>query len=124
MIKGVKMSKQVYCVYKHTSPSGKSYIGQTNNYKSRCNQHKSKSNGCVAFSNAIKKYGWDNFEHIILEQCSNANSANEREIYWIKHVDSFNNGYNLTPGGNNYMEELWKNPEFKEKMKKSFSIRS
>lgn len=25
---------------------------------------------------------------------------NEREIYWIKFYDSFNNGYNLTEGGN------------------------
>jgi predicted GIY-YIG superfamily endonuclease len=45
-----------YLIYKHTSPSSKSYIGQTKQYKRRCYEHQY-YNGCIAFKNAIKKYG-------------------------------------------------------------------
>lgn len=41
------MSNNIYLIYKHTSPSGKSYIGLTNNYQRRCREHKS-SNICIA----------------------------------------------------------------------------
>ena len=55
-----------YTVYKHVSPSGKQYIGIT-----KWDVEKRWSNGegykqCSYFYNAIQKYGWDNFEHIIL----------------------------------------------------------
>ncbi len=51
------------------------------------------------FYNAIKKYGWDNFEHIILEEHLTRKEAKEKEIYYIEKYDSFYNGYNGTFGG-------------------------
>ena len=49
-------------IYILTSPLGKSYIGQTiRPIEKRLEEHQ-QSNGCVAIHNAIKKYGWENFE--------------------------------------------------------------
>lgn len=47
---------------------------------------------------AIKKYGIENFTFEIIELCD-AKDLDERERYWIKKYDSFNNGYNRTSGG-------------------------
>lgn len=52
------------------------------------------------FKNAILKYGWDNFEHEILEDGLTLDEANEKEKYYIQFYNSFGeNGYNLTLGG-------------------------
>jgi group I intron endonuclease len=48
---------------------------------------------------AIKKYGKNNFVKEILEICDNLTDLEEREKFWIKELDSINNGYNLTEGG-------------------------
>ncbi|AGE53122.1 GIY-YIG catalytic domain-containing endonuclease [Paramecium bursaria Chlorella virus Fr5L] len=49
-------------IYMLTSPSGKSYIGQTTrSIQKRFEQHQTR-NDCVAISNAIKKYGWENIQ--------------------------------------------------------------
>jgi group I intron endonuclease len=50
--------------------------------------------------NALKKYGYDGFDKVILEECPNdINFLNRREIFWIKYYNSMLNGYNLTGGG-------------------------
>ena len=52
------------------------------------------------FGKAIKKYGWDNFTHEIIEtNIQTLEDAKEREIYWIDYFDSYKNGYNSTIGG-------------------------
>lgn len=51
------------------------------------------------FYNAIKRYGWDNFEHKVLEDHLTREEAKKKEIYYIKKYDSFYNGYNRTFGG-------------------------
>lgn len=50
-------------IYMITSPSGKSYIGQTiRPIQTRLKEHRTgKSSDCVAIYNAIQKYGWENF---------------------------------------------------------------
>lgn len=93
-----------YCVYKHTTPSGKVYIGIT------CqNVEKRWKNGkgyelCTAFWRAIQKYGWDNIKHEIVrfELTKEEACAEERRL--IAFYDSSNplHGYNLTSGGENY----------------------
>lgn len=46
----------------------------------------------------MREYGIDNFYIEILEECDYA-KLSEREIYWIEQYDSYNQGYNMTKGG-------------------------
>ncbi len=106
-----------YLIYKHTSPSGKSYIGQTKNYEMRCLNHRARANkSCPSFYNAINKYGWENFTHEILIDGLTHTEANKLEAFYIKeHKTLSPNGYNLnTGGGNPFLSE-----ETKEKMRKN-----
>jgi group I intron endonuclease len=90
----------IYLVYKHTSPSGKSYIGITKNYDQRCNNHKNIHSPCTAFSNAIKKYGWDSFMHEIVAEGLTIEEANTLETQTIVECNTLAPfGYNLTTGG-------------------------
>ena len=86
---------------KHTNKiNGKCYIGLTKNIKRRWVGKGQAYSECAVFFKALKKYGWDNFEHIILEKdIPTLELANEREQYWIKYYNSKNNGYNLSDGG-------------------------
>lgn len=89
-------------IYRYTSPSGKSYIGQTiNSLKVRAKNLVS-GNGykkCSLFWKAIQKYGWLNFQVEILKEVGIEN-LNEQEIYYIAEYNSFApGGYNLTKGG-------------------------
>lgn len=93
-----------YTIYKHTSPSGKSYIGQTNNVSQREASHKIPSSKCTAFRNAIQKYGWDNFTHQVLAQNLTLTQANEQEERLIsEHNTLAPGGYNLRSGGQNQL---------------------
>lgn len=47
---------------------------------------------------AFTKYGIENFEFSVIEQCSDL-EVNDRETYWIEYYGSFKNGYNATLGG-------------------------
>lgn len=97
-----KKNKNGYIVYKHTSPSGKIYIGITHlkpehrwgkdgkGYKN--NEH---------LTNAIKKYGWNNFKHEILFDGLTKEEAEQKEIELIAYYKSNQSkrGYNLDNGG-------------------------
>lgn len=89
-----------WSIYKHTSPSGKSYIGYT---KQKPKDRWKGGNGYdknTKFGQAIAKYGWDNFSHEIVEtNIQSLEEAKQAEIVWITYYDSFHNGYNSTPGG-------------------------
>ena len=86
-------------IYKITNKvNGKSYIGQTRyTIEFRWKQHQHKKDNTY-FHNAIHKYGIENFSIEVLEEC-NIEDLNSREIYYIAKYDTFNNGYNLTIGG-------------------------
>ena len=91
-------------IYKITNKiNGKSYIGQTiQNVKERFYQHCatkcSKAVSNMAIHRAIKKYGKSNFTVEVIEEIDSAN-LNDRERYWIKYYNSYNNGYNSTKEG-------------------------
>ena len=91
-------------IYKITNTiNSKSYIGQTiQNVKERFYQHCatkcSKAVSNMAIHRAIKKYGKSNFTVEVIEEINSAN-LNDRERYWIKYYNSYNNGYNSTKGG-------------------------
>ena len=99
-------------IYKHTllvdcEHTGWSYIGLTcQDVKDRWSNGKGYCNGNQkVFEAAIKKYGWGNFSHEILEDnIESLEEANKREQYWIEFYNSFlysenPHGYNLTKGG-------------------------
>lgn len=81
----------------------KVYIGQSINIAHRWKQHKycviHNKNNEYPLYRAIHKYGIDNFDFSVLQECSKE-ELNELEIYWIKYYDSYKNGYNQTEGGN------------------------
>ncbi len=90
-----------YCVYKHTSPSGKIYIGITcqNPLKRWDNGNGYRNN--KYFSLAIKKYGWNNFMHEILFSKLSKEEAESKEIELIAFYKSNQRefGYNIENGG-------------------------
>lgn len=90
-----------YCVYKHTAPNGKVYIGIT---KQQPEKRWANGKGYLSnnyFTNAIKKYGWDNFKHEVLINGLNADQASEWERFYVRtyRSDEFAYGYNRTSGG-------------------------
>lgn len=93
------LSKRKYCIYKHISPNGFVYIGQTcqdPEYRwRRGNEYK----GNPHFSRAIRKYGWDNFTHEILFNSLTKELADVLEIAYIKYFKELGISYNITDGG-------------------------
>lgn len=91
----------MYTVYKHTTPSGKVYIGITcqKPYERWENGKGYKRNHY--FYSAIKKYGWENIKHEILFSNLTKEEAEAKEIELISFYDSANKekGYNLRQGG-------------------------
>lgn len=90
-------------IYKITNAiNGKIYIGQTSrtiNVRWREHKSRSKTGDKSYLHNAIAKYGTENFEIEMVEECPQL-LLNEREIYWIDFFNSYYpNGYNLTVGG-------------------------
>lgn len=91
----------MYTVYKHTTPSGKVYIGIT---KQKPEQRWENGNGYQSnkhFYSAIQKYGWDNIEHEIVENGLTKQRACDLEIELIAKYDATDprNGYNNSTGG-------------------------
>ena len=98
---------QTWLIYCHINKiNGKRYIGLTK-FIENPNARWHSGAGYSAkhhrlFAAAIKKYGWENFDHIILEDnLPSLKIANEREKYWIAYYHSYIgdaqcNGYNLT----------------------------
>lgn len=105
-------------IYIHTSPSGKSYIGQTIvGLKSRWDSGYGYGAKTI-FGKAIKKYGWNNFTHEVLYTIEGEsaekiiNILNQLEVAEILSRNTMApNGYNGTLGGRNrllteYQKEL------------------
>lgn len=119
-----------FCVYKHTSPSGKVYIGITCREPDKRFNHGRGYKGSPHFMSAIQKYGWDNIDHEIIETGLTKKQAEEKERYYIKLYDSTNPkfGYNITYGGgvggrftdetkrkiSESLKAAYKNPELRE----------
>ena len=111
MIKEVEEMNN-YTVYMHISPSDKRYIGLTSlKPEYRWNDGKGYKYNQY-FINAINKYGWDNFQHIIIAKGLSEDEAKWLEIELIKVWDSSNRkyGYNVSLGGEsgNHSEETKK----------------
>lgn len=93
-----------WIIYKHTSiRSGKAYIGVTrNSMKTRWQKHvRDAINGSNShFHRAIRLYGAENWTHeILVDKIDTLEEAFALEKHYIKKEDTFENGYNLTIGG-------------------------
>lgn len=82
-------------IYKITNLiNNKIYIGQSIHIERRWTEH-CRPSASSLISNAIKKYGSNNFSFEIIEIC-NKEILNEREAYWIQFYNSLKpNGYNI-----------------------------
>lgn len=92
----------IYSIYKATNViNGKSYIGFDSKWPQRLKKHKQNyKNENRKFYDAIKKYGWNNFEwNILYQSYDGIHCLKEMESYFIKEYNSFHNGYNMTLGG-------------------------
>lgn len=122
------MIKESY-IYKITNDlNGKMYIGQTNDFIRRKNEHISDSRNRPEKSyihRSMAKHGPENFTFTILEKV-NSEEASEKEIKYIKKYNTYQNGYNLTTGGEmNEHKRFFTDEEIieirKEKNQKTFT---
>lgn len=90
---------RVYCVYKHTCPNNKVYVGITSNLNQRFRHRDYRNN--KHFYDAIQKYGWDNIKHEILYTDLTKEEAEVKEIELIAKYKSNDPkfGYNIRTGG-------------------------
>ena len=122
---------KIYCgiYYIKNTINNKYYVGQSINIHKRWREERRALNGEVDawnthLQNAWKKYGANNFEFRIIEECDQV-LLNEREIFWIKQLHAFTNGYNLTSGGRagvivsdatrNKIRQIWSDEERRKK---------
>ena len=97
-----RASVKVFSVYAHISPNNKLYFGIT----SLKPEYRWYSDGSgykhqVLFYRAIQKYGWNNFEHIIVAKNLSQSQAckMEQDLISMFHSNNPKFGYNNTNGG-------------------------
>lgn len=90
-----------YTVYIHISPNRKRYVGITSQEVEKRWKNGTGYRENNYFTKAINKYGWDNFEHIIVAKGLTEDEAKWLEVELIRGWNSNNSnfGYNLTVGG-------------------------
>lgn len=96
-------------IYKITNLiDGKSYIGLSTHIEDRWQYHKTpynwKREKDKLLYRAITKYGIENFNFEVLEECL-PEELSEKEKYYVEKYDTYKNGYNMTAGGEDYHGE-------------------
>ena len=115
MIDERQMEERHYSVYVHISPSGKYYVGMTGNKPEVRWGGGSGYCGQRYFYNAIKKYGWENFEHEVVASHLLKEEAENFEKLLIQELrqNEAEFGYNITSGGESgYSVPGEKNPMY------------
>ena len=106
-------------IYKITSSSGKSYIGQTimidskgksrdhmTRFEEHCKEAYNNQSGCVILNNAIRKYPKDSFQVEKITIC-HVHILDMYETFCIKFYNTLEpNGYNVREGGSNGRHSL------------------
>ena len=95
----------IYCI--ENNITHKKYVGLTKDMKSRWRAHRQKlkdgTHPNAKLLNAWRKYGETAFSFYVLEEVPKE-QLQSAEIKWIKKLDTFHNGYNLTAGGDGQNE--------------------
>lgn len=98
-----------YILYKATSPSGRIYIGVTNNFKRRMKEH---ARSVWPFGHALRKYGRESFTYEF-EYFPTVEQALKREKELVTpEVLKTKRLYNATVGGNLSNVLLFDNPMY------------
>ena len=98
--------EKTYILYCHLNKiNGKMYIGVTSesSVEDRWGRYPERAyESCRHFYNAIKKYGWDSFEHFTLLEGVDYRIIEDLERYMIKKYNTSDReyGYNILEGGN------------------------
>lgn len=108
-----------YCVYKHTSPSGKVYIGITRQAPESRWKNGIGYKSSPHFWSAIQKHGWENINHEIIYCGLSKEEACQKEKELIEKYNSIDRerGYNEKTGGETGVE-------FNESVKRKISAAS
>lgn len=94
--------RDIGTVYCFTSPSGKSYVGQTWCDHVIGGRYRPNGRGARAvFASAIKRYGFGNFVLTLLDEgIHTQRDLDDAEQFWIAYLMTMHPcGYNLTAGG-------------------------
>ena len=113
-----------FIVYIHRlKTDGRVYVGQTRgSLKQRAGSNGHRYKHCPKFYNAIQKYGWDSFEHIVVATGLTIDEANQLEDKLIKEYNSINNGFNINLGGRNHTYTEEQRKAMSERMKGSKNL--
>lgn len=117
----------IYCIENFLN--GKKYVGQSKNIEKRWKTHRAAlrrgTHDNTHLQAAWNKYGESSFLFYVLELCDEK-SLSERETFYINLLSAFENGYNMTQGGEgtrghhhteehkNKMRELFKGRVFSD----------
>ena len=87
------------------------YVGQSIDIMKRKAQHiyNSKTENTALYQ-SMRKYGIENFVFSILEEYLE-DELDEKEQFWIKSLDSYAHGYNMTQGGQDHCSIGENNPK-------------
>lgn len=93
----------VYCI--ENKVNGKKYIGITTRaIDKRFEEHK-KANSYIG--SAIRKYGVSNFSISELDTAKTHEELCQLEVFYIEKFKTFENGYNLTIGGDGVVKDIY-----------------
>lgn len=93
----------VYCI--ENKVNGKKYIGiTTRTMNKRFEEHK-KANSYIG--KAIRKYGVSNFSISELDIAKTHEELCQLEVFYIEKFKTFENGYNLTIGGDGVVKDIY-----------------
>ena len=94
------MEVREYCVYILTCRiTGLHYVGKTNDFNRRMNEHGYASDGETKLQQAIRDYGWSSFNYHIHMSNLTLDEARKVEARMIMNLNSYIMGYNMTHGG-------------------------
>jgi len=121
----------IYCIY--NLANRKCYVGQAKDIEKRWKQHRQELRIGKHYNEhlqrAWQKYGETTFQFMVLEYCTE-DKLDELEALYIEECDAYENGYNMTLGGegtrgfyhtDDYkqrMSELMKGREFSKETRK------
>ena len=115
-------------IYKITNiVTNKYYIGKTTKTaEKRFKEHifLAEQGASYKLSNSIRKHGANNFKVEKIDSADTNEELSEKEKYWISYYNSYNDGYNMTLGGEGGDTYSNRTPEDMEITKKKISVKA